>query len=135
MASGRKRLIADGSKRYDVVYRDLDRRQRWKNAPRKVDAEAFANMVEADKVRGSYIDPDAGKVTVKAYGETWLTALTLDPSTREAVEGRFRRPRQRSTPDGVGPHDRGCPASTSWPASTPSGPAGTDHVDRYQFHR
>ena len=29
----------------------------------------------------------------------------------------------------------GCPASTSWPASTPSGPAGTDHVDLYQFHR
>ena len=47
MASVRKRLIADGSKRYDVVYRDLDRRQRWKTYRRKVDADAFANTVEA----------------------------------------------------------------------------------------
>jgi hypothetical protein len=61
MASGRKRLTAAGSKRYDVVYCDLDGRQRWKTYRRKVDAEAFANMVEADKVRGSYIDPDAGR--------------------------------------------------------------------------
>jgi hypothetical protein len=45
MASGRKRLIADGSKRYDVVYRDLDGRQRWKTYRRKVDADAFANTV------------------------------------------------------------------------------------------
>ena len=76
MASERKRLIADGSKRYDVVYRDLDGRQRWKTYRRKVDTEAFANTVEADKLRGSYIDPDAGKVTVKACGETWLGRRT-----------------------------------------------------------
>ena len=63
MASVRKRLIPDGSKRYDVVYRDLDGRQRWKTYRRKVDTEAFANTVEADKLRGcSYTDPDAGKV-------------------------------------------------------------------------
>jgi len=42
MASVRKRLIADGSRRYDVVYRDLDGRQRWKTHRRKVDADAFA---------------------------------------------------------------------------------------------
>jgi hypothetical protein len=47
--------------------------------------------VEADKLHGSYIDPNAGKVTVKAYGETCLTAQRFDTSTREAVEGRFRR--------------------------------------------
>ncbi|MGH7676759.1 MAG: hypothetical protein ACREMV_15955, partial [Gemmatimonadales bacterium] len=69
---------------------------RWKTHRRKVDADAFANTVEADKLHGSYIDPDAGKVTVKAYGETCLTAQTLDTSTREAVEGRFRR---HATPD------------------------------------
>jgi hypothetical protein len=63
MASLRKRLTADGSKRYDVAYRNPDRRQRWKTYRRKVDADAFANTVEADKLRGcSYIDPDAGKV-------------------------------------------------------------------------
>jgi len=72
MACVRKRLVVDRSKRYDVVYRDLDGRQRWKTHRRKVDADAFANTVEADKRRGSYIDPNAGKVTVKAYGETWL---------------------------------------------------------------
>ena len=57
MASVRKRLTADGSKRYDVVYRNLDRRQRWKTYRRKVDADPFANTVEADnKLHGWYID-------------------------------------------------------------------------------
>ena len=44
-------------------------------------------------------------MTVKADGETRLTAQTFDPSTREAVEGRFRRPRRRSSPE-WGRHDR-----------------------------
>jgi hypothetical protein len=48
-------------KRYDVVYRDLDGRQRWMTHRRKIDADAFANTVEAAKLRGSYIDPNAGR--------------------------------------------------------------------------
>ena len=37
------------------------RRQHWKTYRRKVDTNAFANTVEANKLRGSYIDPNAGK--------------------------------------------------------------------------
>jgi hypothetical protein len=104
-----------------------------KNARRKVDTNAFANTVEADKLRGSYIDPDAGKVTARPR-ETWLTAQTLDPSTREAVEGRFRRPRRRSTPDGIGPHDRGLSRKHMMASIDASlDPAGTDHVDPYHI--
>ena len=69
MASVRKRLIADGSRRYDVVYRDLDGRQRWKTHRRKVDADAFATRW---RPTSSAARTSAGKVTVKAYGVTWL---------------------------------------------------------------
>jgi hypothetical protein len=47
MASVRTPLIADGSKQNDVVYRDLNGRQRWMTHRRKIDADAFANTVEA----------------------------------------------------------------------------------------
>ena len=92
MASVKRRRLADGrTVRYDVIYRDPEGRQRNKTFLRRSDADAFANTVEADKLRGSFIDPNAGKVTVKAYAEAWLRAQTFDVSTRHAVEGRFRR--------------------------------------------
>ncbi len=50
-------------------YREPDGRSRRKTFLKKSDAERFANLVEADKARGSYIDPDAGRITFKKYAE------------------------------------------------------------------
>ena len=89
MASIKKRLVADGSRRYDVIYRDPNGRQRKKTYRLKSDADAFSATVEADKLRGAFIDPKAGRVTVEDYAASWLAAQTFDPSTHEAVAQRF----------------------------------------------
>ena len=44
----------------------------------------------ADVVRGVYIDPAAGKVTLRSYADDWLRAQTVDPLTREATTSRLR---------------------------------------------
>lgn len=64
-------------KRWKVHYTDPDGRQRGESFERRVDAERFKATVEADIVRGVYIDPDAGRRTLKAYGESWLAAQTF----------------------------------------------------------
>jgi integrase len=48
------------------------------------------NTIEADKLRGTFVDPSAGKVTFATFTEGWLEAQTFDVSTREAVESRLR---------------------------------------------
>ena len=77
-------------KRWKVHYTDPDGRQRGESFGRRVDAERFKATIEADIVRGVYIDPDAGRRTLKAYGESWLAAQTFGESTRERTESRLR---------------------------------------------
>ncbi len=89
MASISKREVS-GKPRYDVNYREPDGRKRRKTFLKKSDAERFANTVEADKARGSYLDPDAGKVTFKRYADQWLAAQTFDVTSREGVEMHLR---------------------------------------------
>lgn len=81
---------SDGSPRYVVNYRDLDNRQRRKSFRRKADAEAFRSTVEADKLRGTYIDIDAGRVTFQEYAAEWLAGRSFEASTYEATELRLR---------------------------------------------
>ncbi|MGC4112276.1 MAG: site-specific integrase [Nocardioides sp.] len=65
-------------------------RARAKSFPRKVDADRFAFTISADIVRGSYLDPDAGKVFFEEYAQKWLAAQTFEETTRVAVELRLR---------------------------------------------
>src|SRR5919204_5297754 len=78
--------------RYRVRYTDPDGRERSKSFPdrdRRA-AEAFLVTVEADKLRGSYIDPRAGRISLRRYASEWLAGQTFDESTREATESRLR---------------------------------------------
>lgn len=79
--------------RYRVRYIAPDGRERSRSFPdrAKRDAEAFLVSVEADKLRGSYIDPAAGRVTFADYAETWMRTRTFDASSREAVEYKVRK--------------------------------------------
>jgi integrase len=87
MASIRKR---DGRpKPWEAVYRDPDGRQRTKAFARKVDARRFLATVEADVLRGTYVDPEAGRVTLETFARQWLDAQTFDAATREAVKSRL----------------------------------------------
>lgn len=54
-------------------------------------AVAFLATIEADKVRGSYIDPASGRVALRTIAEQWLSHQTFDRSTWEATERRLRR--------------------------------------------
>ena len=79
-----------GVVRYRVRYTDPAGKERSKSFVKAVDAKNFAVNVEADKLRGSYIDPDAGKITLAHYLDTWLAAQTSAESSRESTETRVR---------------------------------------------
>jgi integrase len=89
MASISKREVG-GKPRYDVSYREPDGRQRMKTFTKKADAERFKSTVEADVLRGAYLDPDAGRITFKKYAEEWLSNQTFEATTRESVEARLK---------------------------------------------
>jgi integrase len=78
--------------RYRVRYLTPEGRERSKSFPdgEKTKAKAFRTSVESDVLRGTYIDPDAGRVRLRSYANGWLAGLTVDESTREAMENRFR---------------------------------------------
>lgn len=67
MSSIEKYALKDGSVRWQVRYRDLDGRQRKsKGHTTKREASLFAAKLDVDQAKGSWIDPQAGKVTVGA---------------------------------------------------------------------
>ncbi len=77
-------------KRWQARYQDPDGRERTKDFARKIDAERFLTTVASEVLRGSYIDPDAGKVTFREFADRWLEAQTFSDTTREATELRLR---------------------------------------------
>jgi hypothetical protein len=77
-------------RRYDVRYRWPDNTQGKKTFARKVDAVAFASTVEADELRGTFVDPRAGRVLFQNYAERWLAAQTFDRASHEIVGSRLR---------------------------------------------
>lgn len=78
--------------RYKVRYIDPGGRERAKSFAdkEKHEADAFLVSVEADKLRGTYVDPVAGKVPFREYSLKWLAAQTFDESTRVYDESKLR---------------------------------------------
>jgi integrase len=76
-------------RRWRARYLDLDGRERSRSFGRKIDAERFLAEVEHSMVTGSYRDPDAGRVTLRAYAADWLASRTCDPATRQVYEGHI----------------------------------------------
>ena len=69
MATISKYQTASGATLYRVRYRTPDRRQTQKRGfTTKRDAEAFAATVEVTKMRGEYVAPSLGRVTVGRAG-------------------------------------------------------------------
>ncbi len=91
MASVKKRKLADGTARYDVRCRTPDGVPRKRTFAAKRDADHYANGVETDKVRGQFVDPNAGRVRFDEYSAKWLAQRAgLRPRTRELYEGQLR---------------------------------------------
>jgi len=85
------RQTHDGAVTWQARWREPhDDRQRKKTFARKIDAERFVVTLEADKVRGTYLDPNAGKILLRDYATQWLAAQTFEDSTRVATEVRIR---------------------------------------------
>ncbi|MYW65805.1 site-specific integrase [Streptomyces sp. SID8379] len=78
--------------RYRARYIGPDGTEKSKSFPdrQKRLAEAWLTSIEADMARGQYIDPQAGRTTFREYAERWIAALTIDLTSRAAIEGRLR---------------------------------------------
>ncbi|WP_422748609.1 tyrosine-type recombinase/integrase [Mycobacterium sp. WMMD1722] len=98
MATISKYKAGDGTTLYRVRYR-VDHRQTDKRGFRtKREAEAFANTVEVDKLRGDYVSPSNARITVDQLGQAWLDRQRghLKPSGYAVMETAWRlrvRPR------------------------------------------
>lgn len=75
---------------FQVSYRDPAQRQRTRTFKRKTDANRFKSTVEADKLRGEWLDPRLAKLTLGDWADRWSATMTQAPKTREVYEGHLR---------------------------------------------
>lgn len=88
MASIAKR--SDGQWR--TRYRDTSGgKEHARHFARKVDAQRWLDETTTAIVSGAYVDPKAGRLTVREYGEQWRAAQVHRPSTQAHVETMLRR--------------------------------------------
>lgn len=93
MATIEKYQSASGATLYRVRYRTPDRRPTQKRGFKtKRDAEAFAVTVEVSKMRGEYVAPSVGRVTVGELGPAWLDRQRghMKPSGFRSYESAWR---------------------------------------------
>lgn len=73
-----------------AVWREHGGRQRSKSFARKIDAERFLSTVEADMLRGAYVDPRAGQETLSAFADRWMEAQVWRQSTRDTATSHLK---------------------------------------------
>lgn len=86
MASVQKR--ANG--RWRARYRDHDGQEHARHFDRRADAERWLDSVRGDLVRGSYVDPRAGRERFEDYARRWLEAQPHRPGTARLYERTLR---------------------------------------------
>jgi integrase len=80
-----------GKDRWRARYRGPDRRERSKTFARKVDAERFLTIAEGSKLRGEWVDPAAGKISLADFASEWMTTVAhIRPTTRYRYESLLR---------------------------------------------
>ena len=88
----RTRRLQSGRTSYDVKLRAPSGRQYTKSFRTRKQAEDYIANERASQIRGTWIDPDAGKVRLDIYSATWLSQRpTLRPRTLELYEYLLRR--------------------------------------------
>jgi integrase len=83
-----ERRERNGQVSYRVRYRDPAGVQREKNFDRKRDAEIFRAENETAKVKGSWVDPQAGKVKFGKLAEEWFSNK---PFRKPATKRMYRQ--------------------------------------------
>ncbi|MGH3757283.1 tyrosine-type recombinase/integrase [Actinophytocola sp.] len=78
--------------RYRVRYY-VNRRERSKSFPdgKLGRAKAFLAKVQTDALTGTYVDPDAGKVRLRAYVADYLKGGSDDPGTQQTLQSKLER--------------------------------------------
>jgi integrase len=77
--------------RWQASYRKLDGNETAKTFDRQADARRWRREGLAAKDRGEHLDPKAGRVTVREFGERWRAAqLHQRPSTAAHLEATLR---------------------------------------------
>ncbi len=90
MASVDKR-VRDGRTTWVARWRDPEGRQRKRSFGKRSDADRFETTVAADVLRGTYIAPGDGRLTVAEYALEWASIQQHRPSTADTVERHLRR--------------------------------------------
>lgn len=67
-------------------YRDSAGKEHARHFERKVEAQRWLDSVTASVVRGDYVDPQAGRITVLAFYEDWRERQVWAPGTRRAMD-------------------------------------------------
>jgi integrase len=81
-------VLKSGERRYRVWWWDAAGNRRGKRFRRFDEARAFARDVEADKARGTYLDPSRGKITVAAAWERFREGPLR--SYKESTQAGYR---------------------------------------------
>jgi integrase len=76
--------------RWRARYRDAEGRQRSRSFARKPDAVRFLTLVQADLLRGSYIDPGRSRTPLSDYAGIWLESWSVRPTTRRTYDSHLR---------------------------------------------
>jgi integrase len=87
MASIRKRTTRRGDARYDVRYRTPEGEQREETFRTRREADQRVHAIEADKVRGGWLDPRRASRPFGEIAEEWFTA---NPVKRSGSRARDR---------------------------------------------
>ncbi|MGE5765506.1 MAG: tyrosine-type recombinase/integrase [Mycobacterium leprae] len=77
--------------RWRARYRDDASKEHARHFTRKVDAQRWLDEVTASIVTGQYVDPHAGRMTLRDYAEQWRAAQVHRPSSAAHVETMLRR--------------------------------------------
>lgn len=78
-------------KRWQVRWTDLAGNTKTRVFANQDEAKAFLSQVNVKKMRGAYIDPKAGNITLTEYAETtWLPSRTGDEGTIIQVQLNWR---------------------------------------------
>jgi integrase len=87
----KRKRTKKGETRWEVRYRTPVGKERSQTFTTRREADAFAKTTEADKLRGSWIDPRSASVTFGEYAEQWRESRVHRPTTRAHVETNLRR--------------------------------------------
>jgi integrase len=76
---------------YRPRFRDASGKEHARHFKRKVDAQRWLDEMTAATVTGQFVDPAAGRLTVREYAEQWRAAQVHRVTTAAHVETMLRR--------------------------------------------